>query len=258
MRFNGIGPIARWVDDHIFFRIKREHLIAYNQTRSDLAAIMTNTGGFTTRKGRSWFAGGTLPSGEIEEFDEDLKFELRDLTLASPRSEHEQQFCYNLEDVNRITDHLGIPWEASKDIPFSPNPVFIGLIWNLEDRTVTLTESKRIKYLTAILEWQSKRTHVLLEVQKLHGKLLHASLIFPAGRAYLANLEAMLGIFRDTPFKPRTPPRDTPDDLAWWRTILSTQPLPVLPIPTPQPILDLRAFFNASIGVGIGITIGNR
>ena len=48
--------------------------------------------------------------------------------------------------------------------------------------------------------------HTLEEVHKLHGKLLHASLVLPAGCAHLVHLEAMLSIFGDTPFKARTPP----------------------------------------------------
>lgn len=256
LRFNGIGPIARWVDDHIFFRIRREHLIPFNHLRADLSASLTNEGNITSRKGRSWFEGIT-PNGDIEEFDEDMSLPIRDLSSASPRSERDRLFCYNLDDVNKITNQLGIPWEASKDIPFCSNPTFIGLIWDIDNRTVTLTETKRTKYLAAISEWESKRTHVLNEVQKLHGKLLHASLVFPAGRAYLTNLEAMLGIFRDSPFLPRTPPRETPNDLNWWRRTLSSTPLRPLPI-HPLPTLDLRAFSDASTGVGIGITIGSR
>ena len=106
--------------------------------------------------------------------------------------------------------------KASKDIPFLESPTFIGLIWNLTNHTVSLTESKQQKYLGAISEWECRRTHMLQDVQKLHGKLLHASLIFPHGHAYLTNLEAMLSIFGDEPFKPRMPPRGTPEDLRWW------------------------------------------
>ena len=31
MRFIGIGPILRWVDDHLFIRIPRIHLHSYNE-----------------------------------------------------------------------------------------------------------------------------------------------------------------------------------------------------------------------------------
>jgi hypothetical protein len=58
---------------------------------------------------------------------------------------------------------------------------------------------------------------MLPEVQKLYGKLLHAACIVPLGQAYLTNFESMLGIFKDHPFLPRTPPCGTQEDLSWWR-----------------------------------------
>ena len=181
---------------------------------------------------------------------------LGDLSQSSPRSDHDQQFSYSIKDIDDISNQLGIPWELSKDVPFSSQPTFIGLIWDLAARTVTLTETKRVKYVDAITVWERKRTHTLEEVQKLHGKLLHASLVFPAGHAHLVNLEAMLGIFGNNPFMPRTPPRATPEDLSWWKRALSTLPLPSTTLPGLQQVHDFRAFSDASSSTGIGITIG--
>jgi hypothetical protein len=257
MRHCGIGPIARWVDDHIFFRIRRESLPTYNHSRSLLAKQISSEGGLIVRGGRTWFAGGKLPNDITEEFDEDMTCPLRDLSESSPRPTPDLEFCYNLDDISAISDQLGIPWEVSKDIPFTSKPTFIGLLWNLPEQTVTLTESKRSKYVNAITEWEKKRTHTLQEVQKLHGKLLHASIIFPAGRAYLTNLEAMLGIFGNNPFMPRTPPRETPDDMKWWKCTLSSLPLTSIPLTSHWQVHDFRAFSDAST-TGIGITIGQR
>lgn len=66
--------------------------------------------------------------------------------------------------------------------------------------------AKKQKYLAAISTWESQPRHTLIETQKLFGKLLYASLIVPAGRAYLTELEAMLPIFGDRPHVPHTPP----------------------------------------------------
>jgi hypothetical protein len=257
MRAAGIGPILRWVDDHLFIRIPRSSLREYNQLRRNTASRIESLGGPKSKGGRSWFAGATLPDDQIEEFDEDYTFPLQDLSLNSPRPPSDQSFCYNLRDIDNISQDLGIPWEISKDIPFSDSPTFIGLTWDLAGRTVRLAEAKRIKYVSAIAEWVTRRTHTLNEVQRLHGKLIHAALIFPEGRPYLTNLEAMLSIFDDRPFLPRTPPRGTQEDLKWWLARLS-QPAPPSPIPSPQPILDPNAFSDASSSLGIGISIGGR
>ena len=41
-----------------------------------------------------------------------------------------------------------------------------------------------------ISEWQWQGTHTLEDTQKLHRKLLHASLVIPHGHTYLTELEA--------------------------------------------------------------------
>ena len=62
--------------------------------------------------------------------------------------------------------------------------------------------------------------HDLLETQKLYGKLHHAMMVLPAGQAYLTSLETMLATCSNHPFLPRSPPRDTPDNLEWWKSQL--------------------------------------
>ena len=59
---------------------------------------------------------------------------------------------YNFEHINCITDQLGIPWKPSKDTLFPSSPVFIGFVWDIENKTVTLTLVKYAKYIAAIHE----------------------------------------------------------------------------------------------------------
>ena len=111
--------------------------------------------------------------------------------------------------------------------------------------------------MAAITEWEKERTHNLLDTQKLYGKLLHATLVIPAGRAYLTSLEAMLASFNNSTFIPHTPPRETPFDLQWWKQQLSHSSIS-RPIPKPCCPVDHRAFSDASSGVGVAVTIGPR
>ena len=152
---------------------------------------------------------------------------------------------------------LGIEWESSKSVPFGTEVPYLGFRWDLHARVVHLPKEKKTKYLAAITEWEKRRTHNLLEVQKLHGKLQHASMVIPAGRAFLTSLEAMLGCFNNSPFLPHTPPHDTPDDLSWWKCQLR-RPDVSRPILQPQPLINLRAYSDASSGFGIAITVGPR
>jgi hypothetical protein len=198
-----------------------------------------------------------MEDGWPEEFDKDMAFPLRDLSRSSPRSLTDAQFTYTDADIDRISDVLGIPWESSKTVPFSNVVPYLGFIWNLTTRTVEVPPEKKYKYLKAIEEWQKEPQHPLVEVQKLYGKLLHTTLVVPAGRAYLTNLEAMLALFHNRPFVPHSPPRDTPRDLNWWTKLLKSPTLS-RPIPGPTPLDDAHAFSDASSGFGIGITIGER
>ena len=70
MHASGIGPILRWVDDHLFIRIPSSTLMSYNQLRNDTATH----GGHKTKGGQSWFAGSSLADDQIKEFNEDHTF----------------------------------------------------------------------------------------------------------------------------------------------------------------------------------------
>jgi len=249
MRAAGIGPIIAWVDDHLFIRLPCNRVHEYNLTRSRQAtAIRANSGPLQDGR-RIWFKGQCLADGTHEEFAEDCQFPIQDMATASG-------FTFATEHVNFISDQLGIPWEPTKDTPFSSKPTFMGFEWDLENKTVVLTHGKRDKYLLAIKEWFKSAKHTLEDVQKLHGRLSHASLTIPEGSAYLTSLQAMLGIFGSNPFMPRTPPCGLTADLQWWCNALISSP--PLPIPHHTHSLDLNAFSDASSGFGLAVTIGDR
>jgi hypothetical protein len=256
-RGNGIGPLTKWVDDHVFFRVPRDRLPEYNANRAQWSSEIALQGGVRQDGGRLWFRGKTLPDGSPEQFDEDCSATLQDLAWRSLRSTEDKAFAYADADIDELSQCLGICWEPSKSVPFGLEIPYLGFLWNLNARTVCLLEKKRLKYIAAITEWEEKRTHNLLETQQLYGKLQHASLVIPPGRAYLTNLETMLAICHNSPFLPRTPPRGTPDDLEWWKQCLSRPDLP-RPIPEPKPLVDHQAYSDASSEVGIAITIGTR
>ena len=254
LRRRGIGPICKWVDDHIFIRIRREALAAYNEKRRQWATEIESSGGRMQDGGRIWFRGRERPDGRPEEFDEDCQSSF----IAHPPTQVEDEaFTYGMADIDEISDALGIVWEHEKDISFRVEVTFAGFLWNLRTRTVTIPETKRNKYLEAIGEWERTKTHHLEQTQELHGKLLHVCHVVPHGRAYLANLEAFMGIFHNNPFMPRTPSKHIQEDLVWWKQLLESGNF-IRPIREPQPITDLCAFSDASSEVGIGITIGDR
>ena len=125
-----------------------------------------------------WFKGCALADGSHEEFAEDCTHLITDLAsqLSSPTI---LSHTYNFTHINHITDHLGVPWEPSMDTPFSSIPVYIGFVWDLENKTVSLIPAKQLKYSNVILKWLGVSAHILEQVQKLHRQLSHASLVIP-------------------------------------------------------------------------------
>ena len=254
-RAKGMGPLAKWVDDHVFFRIRREFLEDYNQQRQSRHMELSARGQIH-QGGRLWFGGRVFPDGTLDEHVEDCCFPCLDLSSRSPRSAEDALFCYNFDDIDTLSDALGIPWEKSKDLPFSSSSSYIGLRWDLEALTVTLTLEKCQKYSNSIVEWLLHSKHDLNDVQKLYGKLLHACLVVPAGRSYLTNLEAMLVLCGSNPFVLYSSIKGVHEDLSWWTHKLAS-PL-FRPIPSPLELHDIQAFSDASSGFGIAITIRDR
>jgi len=174
----GIGPLTKWVDDHLFFHILQCHLNDYNSYHSSLHNILCHLPRRQTGS-RLWFEGSTFNDGHFETFCENCKFPICDLSSQSVCSPEDLLYNCNFKDINRLSALLGIPWELSKDIHFCFQVLFIGLLWDLPHLTVGLGDAKKAKYLAAIVEWSSVQTHVLLDIQQLYGKLLHACLSYP-------------------------------------------------------------------------------
>lgn len=254
LRARGVGPILKWVDDFIFFRIPCNAILHYNRAREHNREILDRNGGMKQSGGRLWYQGQLSLDAGYEHFAEDLTSPLRHL---HDRHDNANTYPYGFQEINEITDPLGVPWESSKDVPFATVVPFIGFTWDLTQKRVSLPETKKTKYLRAICEWKSQRTHSLDETRKLYGKLLYACLIKPAGRAYLTNLEKMMGTFQDRPFVPRHPPSQTNEDLSWWTKTLSSPSLS-REIPGGRHVTNVSGYSDASSTIGIGIVLGNK
>ncbi|RXW15240.1 hypothetical protein EST38_g10612 [Candolleomyces aberdarensis] len=255
--WRGMGPVTKWVDDFVFFRVRREFLGDFNRTRGDWSRLVGTVGGMRQARGRIWYEGGCWPGGEVVELFEDCQFSLRDCSVGVAGLDGD--YAYGLQDVDDFSSLLGVPWETSKDQPFASGGEYIGLHWDLQDKSVSLSSAKKGKYMDAIAEWQRKTTYSLLEVQQLYGKLLHATLVVPAGRARLTGLETMLGLYSNRPFALRHPPSSVRQDLEWWLSILCrTSVYQSISSMFPTRLTDYGAFSDASSGVGIAIVIGDQ
>ena len=106
IRANGIGPLSKWVDDHIFFRIPHPHLSNYNAKHHIWHQTVMDNGGQIHEGSRLWFRGDTMVDERPEEFDKDMAFPLRDLSCTSPRSLIDAQFTYADANIDYISNKL--------------------------------------------------------------------------------------------------------------------------------------------------------
>jgi hypothetical protein len=256
-RAEGIGPISKWVDDFVFFRIPKSHVPAYNRLRQEQHNTIARNGGTQREGGRIWFRGADWPDGSSEELDDTCQHPIRALAPIAPVSNADSPFAYTLTHIDAISEELGIPWQSSKDQPFGPSFTYLGFHWDLDQKLVTLTSHKQEKYCQAIKNWNLASRHSLEDTERLHGKLLHATHIIPKGRAYLSGLERLMATQRDRPHVPLSSPKGTDFELDWWLHILSS-PSPLRAIPAPSQVTDVDAFSDASSGTGIAFLVGQK
>ena len=160
LRANRIGPLDKWVDDHVFFQIPRTQLQSYNRTREAWCKDIRQTGLRHTGS-RIWFSRISHDGNILEEFNKDCSFPIQDLSASSECIDEEAKFTYGIVDIDRISHELGIPWESSKDQPFASTTIYIGFLWDLDARTVRLSPAKIEKYAGAINNWLTRPKHTL-------------------------------------------------------------------------------------------------
>jgi len=100
--------LAKWVDDHFFFRIHREFLEGYNEQRLASHAELASQGQHQDG-GRLWYGGKVFSDGTLDEHVEDCRYPCRDLSSCSARSAEDSLYTYNFDDIDCLSADLGIP-----------------------------------------------------------------------------------------------------------------------------------------------------
>ena len=139
LRSQGIGPLDKWVDDHIFLWIRHTFIADYNIIRANCAKCIPKFSSMKQSGSRLWFAGANTLDGLMEEFNENCSFPIQDLSCQSDCSQHDALFLYSLCDIDHASELLGIPWEASEDQLFAPMTIYIGFTWDLDSHTFSCT-----------------------------------------------------------------------------------------------------------------------
>ena len=88
---------------------------------------------------------------------------------------------YTIDDIYTLGDRLGWPWKRSKIRPFNSTFLYLGFLWDLCTKSVSLPDTKRTRYLDRLLPWLNGTPVDQKTAQRLHGTLNHCTLVLPAG-----------------------------------------------------------------------------
>ena len=159
--------------------------------------------------------------------------------------------------LHRISS-LGVPWHDEKgDERFSFVTTFIGFLWDIPQKRVSLPEGKRNKFhqrvLQFLIDFEGRPCH-LRDIEKIHGSLCHIAFVYLDGRSHLPSLSNFASTFHGDEFLTKYSPHSLITDLKWWLVKLTLQGVYRSLHPL-DPLSDLGLYVDASTSWGIGIII---
>ncbi|KAF7311173.1 hypothetical protein MKEN_01018500 [Mycena kentingensis (nom. inval.)] len=157
-----------------------------------------------------------------------------------------------------LIDDINAPWHPRKcGKRFEPDFIFIGFLWDIARRRVSLPESKRLKYLHRVVTFLEKNLVSLKEIQQVHGTLVHVTFVFRDGASRLPPISKSMHRYYKNEFKKWHIPESARNALLWWCDRLNDPHAYRALVPLP-PLTDLRIFVDASTSWGVGVIIGDR
>jgi hypothetical protein len=157
---------------------------------------------------------------------------------------------------------LRVPWHPTKTgLRFAYTMVFIGFFWDLIDRRVSLPDPKRLKFLMRVQLMLNKIEQSLglslLELQKIHGSLVHICFVYQEGSSHLPLVSNFMAKFNGNEFIRRRGSSSLSHTLTWWKKLLSLPDYFRQLRPLGE-VVDMDIYVDASMSWGIGIIIGQR
>ncbi|KAB5589206.1 hypothetical protein CTheo_7349 [Ceratobasidium theobromae] len=165
----------------------------------------------------------------------------------------------SIDDIYAIAFPLGWPWKHAKTCPFAPIFTFLGFVWSIPDRTVSIPTAKHQKYLARLDAWLALAESNLTELQQLTGTLVHCTHVIPEGRAWLSNLFRFCASFPHSfrkRFVTRPIPQHACDEAIWWRSHLQVDC--TLHLQPSLPAHPIQFYMDASTSFGVAIIAGSH
>ena len=156
---------------------------------------------------------------------------------------------------------LGIPTRLDKCTPPATQAKILGWIYDTILRCVMLPNNKRLELIELIRRLLKSRRSDKKSLERLIGKLQHASQIVFPGKAFVRHLEALLYLPGFRYNKPINLTEFVCEDLKWWLNILEKEENVrtsfdlLLKLPSDG---DFAIYTDASSKLGVGGHMGNR
>lgn len=187
------------------------------------------------------------------------------LRFPSPAGAFASSFSHHMFDYDRSSAlariaHLGVPWHRSKGQDFSPIFQFVGFVFSLLDRSVTISDEKRLKNKGRVDSALAMFAHArmsLKDIQKLFGSLSHLTFVYLNMRSFLPPLSQFASSFSSNPHASRYPPPSVISSLRAWAMVLAS-PAPLRSLTPKGPALDIDLWVDASTSWGVGIVLGQK
>ncbi|KAG8789291.1 hypothetical protein FRC15_010127 [Serendipita sp. 397] len=175
--------------------------------------------------------------------------------------------AFELSDIIQLTDKLGYRTNRDKDQEFTEIITYLGFQWNFRDRTVALTEKKKVLYVESLDEVLARQPHVmsLEDLVELNGRLTHTCQVFPQGRgrlrSFIKEISRRGGYGNPSSKSKENRIEELEDtvvnDMKWWRNTLQAN-IPMQLKDKPDLSDNWVIYTDACSDWGIGVVINNQ
>lgn len=203
----------------------------------------------------------TGKDGDVLGYEDDLA-NFRYPNIDGPFSCGAYKYRFDRDTSLALIDGINAPWHPTKTgKTYGDTIVFLGLLWDLVERRVSLTEPKRIKYLALVSSFLARadrsESFSLLELQTLHGTLVHVCFIHESGSSHLPVFSNLMAHYKGNISALRHLSSSARHTLRWWKHRLA-DPDVFRQLRRIGPLRDEHIFVDASTSWGLGFVIGRK
>jgi hypothetical protein len=137
--------------------------------------------------------------GPICKYEDDLNV----FRYPIPKADGSLTFTYDRQAALDLIAPLRVPWHPDKGQDFSTLVIFLGFLWDIATKSVSLAKPKRIKFLDRVISFITSFSNTrcqIHDIMRIHGSLCHITYVYPLGRSRLASLSTFISTFNDDSF----------------------------------------------------------